>query len=152
MAAGGPREAILTLVQRPCMQGGMLPAAPSFEPIGAGSERLESPWLGTVGSAEGLEAMTTDLFHENWRHEQRADGLYVIIEEIGGLGALGPFPDANAARIGFARYFLGLDRTPPSAPVLPKTGDEVVPGRQTRESRLDKTLPELPDVPGDGTC
>ena len=64
--------------------------------------------------------MAVDLFHENWRIEQRSDGLYVIIEEIGGLGALGPFADADAARIGFARYFLGLDLAPPSGPLLPK--------------------------------
>jgi hypothetical protein len=64
--------------------------------------------------------LAVDLFHENWRLERRTDGLYVIIEEIGGLGALGPFADAEAARIGFARYFLGLDLAPPSGPVLPK--------------------------------
>jgi hypothetical protein len=72
-----------------------------------------------------FRAVAGDLFHENWRLEQRADGLYVIIEEIGGLGALGPFADAEAARIGFARYFLGLDLAPPSGPLLPisKTDD-----------------------------
>jgi hypothetical protein len=76
--------------------------------------------MGRFG-AEDSKALAINLFHENWRLEQRTDGLYVIIEEIGGLGALGPFADAEAARIGFARYFLGLDPAPPSGPVLPKS-------------------------------
>lgn len=83
--------------------------------------------------------MAGDLFHENWRHEQRADGLYVIIEEIGGLGALGPFPDAEAARIGFARYFLGLDLAPPSAPVLAKADDAPAMSRRSDDRRVSES-------------
>jgi len=91
--------------------------------------------------------MAGDLFHENWRHEQRADGLYVIIEEIGGLGALGPFPDAEAARIGFARYFLGLDLAPPSASVLPKAGEAIASDRELYDPSAETTGYGTRDAP-----
>ena len=96
--------------------------------------------------AERVGAMAGDLFHENWRHEQRADGLYVIIEEIGGLGALGPFPDAEAARIGFARYFLGLDLAPPSAPVPPKADTVSVADRRSHDASVDDGRTRILDM------
>jgi len=126
-----------------------LPAHSPCGALGAECERLESVLAWDKAVTEGLGAMTADLFHENWRHEQRADGLYVIIEEIGGLGALGPFPDADAARIGFARYFLGLDHTPPSAPVLPKADDRSVTDRRPGGASMSDLDVKRLCAPGD---
>jgi hypothetical protein len=62
----------------------------------------------------------TTWFEDNWRVERRADGLYVMIEEIGGLGALGPFTDLDAARRGLAAYLSGTLPEPASPqPPLP---------------------------------
>lgn len=40
----------------------------------------------------------------SWLVETRADGLYVLVEEVGGQGELGPFPDLDAARQGLIAY------------------------------------------------
>lgn len=50
----------------------------------------------------------------SWLVETRADGLYVLVEEVGGQGELGPFPDFNTARQGLIAY-LGSDPEPGSS-------------------------------------
>lgn len=40
----------------------------------------------------------------SWLVETRADGLYVLVEEVGGQGELGPFHDLDAARQGLIAY------------------------------------------------
>ena len=62
------------------------------------------------------------MMQELWVFQTRADGIYILIEEIGGQGEMGPFARMEEARSALADYLrsVPLPADPPVAFASPR--------------------------------